>query len=323
MTVDEASDLIRSGKKLLIAGDESLLRALPKGDWVGGTIPYFMSEDGGVCTHEKLQAFVLPDFVTAATIKLYASKELLRIPGDYKPNGFSYIVIPAFSEAHQKFAKECFSWAGVFDRPLVGWIAGIDLADLGKITPKVFNGRTGEVSDSKAAVMHIDLPANRYAKTNIINLFQQGCGDTITFPSAGFEVRCCFINGQKRGLAEYIRAKKIDIQLPLVASYMGAMVNVSFQSVDTTAGKVALYAPVFPGLEYKIAAPVRNYEEEFQKELERHKVQPLFTCNCILNYLYAHLEGRKTGPIVGPMTFGEIAYVLLNQTLVYLTVEHT
>jgi hypothetical protein len=41
-----------------------------------------------------------------------------------------------------------------------------------------------------------------------------------------------------------------------------------------------------------------------------------------LNYLYANLEGKKTGHIVGPMTFGEIAYMLLNQTLVYLTFEN-
>ena len=50
-------------------------------------------------------------------------------------------------------------------------------------------------------------------------------------------------------------------------------------------------------------------------------MDPVFTCNCILNYLYANLEGKKTGSIVGPITFGEIAYMLLNQTMVYLTFE--
>ena len=46
-----------------------------------------------------------------------------------------------------------------------------------------------------------------------------------------------------------------------------------------------------------------------------------FSCNCILNYLYSELEGKKTGGITGPITFGEIAYQLLNQTMVYLTIE--
>lgn len=34
--------------------------------------------------------------------------------------------------------------------------------------------------------------------------------------------------------------------------------------------------------------------------------------------LYGGLEGRKTGHITGPITFGEIAHQLLNQTMVRL-----
>ena len=321
LTVEEASALIKSGKRLLVAGDERLLASLPRGVWLGGTTPYFMSEDGGLCSHDKVQVVALPDFVSAASIRLYPSEGLSQIPIDYPANGFSYIVIPAFSGAHQKFAEECSTWRGVFDRPLVGWIAGIDLGDLGKIRPKVVDGMSGEVSDSKAAVMHIHLPAHRYAQANIINLFRQGSGDTIRFRSGGFEVTDCCVNGQQRCFAEYVETQQIDIRQPLVANYHGAMVNVSFRSVDAKAGKVALYAPVFPCMEYRVAAPLGNYEADFRQELEGRQVKPFFTCNCILNYLYASLEGKKTANIVGPMTFGEIAYMLLNQTLVYLTFE--
>jgi hypothetical protein len=321
MTVIEASELIRSGKTIFVAGDESLLTALPHGAWVGGTIPYFMSEEGGMSTHDRVQVTVLPDCVTDITVKLYDVEELERIPTDYKPNGFAYLVIPAFSEAHQKFAHDCSNWPGVFDRPLVGWIAGIDLKDLGKAMPKVYNGQTGESSATKAVVMHVNLSPDKFAKANIINLFHQGNGDTITFPEAGFAATDCFINGEKQNFAKYVAARKIDIQLPLVADYMGAMVNVSFQTVDAESGKVAFYAPIFPGVEYKIADPVGDYEAEFRKELEAKNISPVFTCNCILNYLYAKLEGKKTGHIVGPITFGEIAYMLLNQTLVYLSFE--
>jgi hypothetical protein len=45
------------------------------------------------------------------------------------------------------------------------------------------------------------------------------------------------------------------------------------------------------------------------------------SCNCIVNFVNSSLEGRTTGGIVGPITFGEIAYQLLNQTMVYLTVS--
>ena len=46
-TVDEARRLIEGGQPLLLAGDEALLQALPLGDWIGGTIPYFMTAQGG------------------------------------------------------------------------------------------------------------------------------------------------------------------------------------------------------------------------------------------------------------------------------------
>ena len=47
---------------------------------------------------------------------------------------------------------------------------------------------------------------------------------------------------------------------------------------------------------------------------------PEFSCNCILNYLYGELEGKVTEGMYGPVTFGEIAYQLLNQTLVYVRI---
>lgn len=50
-------------------------------------------------------------------------------------------------------------------------------------------------------------------------------------------------------------------------------------------------------------------------------MQPAFSCNCILNFLYGGLEGERALPIGGPATFGEIAYVLLNQTLVYMEID--
>lgn len=47
----------------------------------------------------------------------------------------------------------------------------------------------------------------------------------------------------------------------------------------------------------------------------------MFSCNCTLNFLYSELEGKRTGQLVGPVAFGEIAYQGLNQTLVYLQID--
>jgi len=46
-----------------------------------------------------------------------------------------------------------------------------------------------------------------------------------------------------------------------------------------------------------------------------------FSCNCILNFLYGELAGRSISPLHGPVTFGEIAHQLLNQTMVVLRVQ--
>ncbi|NUN07131.1 MAG: hypothetical protein HUU57_15405 [Bdellovibrio sp.] len=305
----------------MLAGDEHLLRQLPKGKWIGGTIPYFMSEVGGVLTHDQIQVTDLPEYIKDVRVKTYAEHRLEEIPKDYDVNGVSFVIIPAFTNVHQSFAKNCSSYKGIFDSPLIGWITGIDLKDVGAERPKVFNGTTGESFDSEALVMHVKLPANKVGKVNILNLFKQGNGDVIRFVNVGFEVKDCYVNGDKTNFAEYLARKKIDTQLPLVANYMGAMINVSFQSVDSGSKKVSLYAPVFPDVDYVIADPVENYENAFLAELKKSPMDPTFSCNCILNYLYANLEGKKTGHIVGPITFGEVAYMLLNQTMVYLTFE--
>lgn len=321
MNVKEASDLIQSGNSLMIAGDENLLKQLPQGNWIGGSIPYFMSEKGGVTTSDKLQVVELPAIVRDAKIKFYGENELSTIPKDYHSNGVSFILIPGMSAVHQKYAEESMTYDGIFDRPLVGWITGVHLDDIGKVTPKVMNGMTGEFSENKAVVMHLNLPERKFGHLNIINIFKQGTGDTLTFPKTGFQADTCFVNGKETNFAEYLAKNNIDTKLPLVANYNGAMINVSFQSVDNENKKVKFYAPVFVGVEYKMPVPIEDYEEEFDAEIRKHNISPVFTCICILNFNYANLEGKKAGEVVGPITFGEIAYILLNQTMVYLTIE--
>lgn len=314
--------LIEAGRPLLIAGAERLLRALPRGRWLGGSIPYFMTAEGGVQTEEKLFVTQLPPSCLMGDVRLYAPEQLSTIPGDYPAQGLSFIIIPAGGEAHSRFAKENASWPGFFERPLVGWIAGVGLQNLATEKPMVINGLTGEVSGDAAGVLHVALPPGLEARTEIINLFEPAAeSDVITFTEDGFSVRDCKVNGQQRLLAEYLVEKGADLRWPLVADFSGARVNVSFQALDAAAGRVTLYAPVFAGVEYRLAQPLADYEGRFMAELLRRKVDPVFTCNCVLNYVYAELQGKKTGHAVGPFTFGEIAWMLLNQTLVYVTLE--
>lgn len=316
--IETLEEKIRSGKNLLLAGDEHLLVQLSKGSWIAGTIPYFIGDAGGVCTRDRIYVTELPDFIASATIQVYDDAKLESVYTDGPNQGFSFIIIPGFSHTHTQFALNAPNFKGFASRPLVGWIAGIHLDDLGKATPKVVNGSTGEVLESGAVVMHVGLPSSKVAEIQILNIFEQGQGDTITVLEDGFSIGEVLVNGQPRNFAEYLIEQRYDVKLPLVADYCGAMVNASIQSIDEAGKIVHFYAPLFHGIEYKQAAPVGDYVEEFMAGLPQGNENVAFSCNCILNYLYSELEGKQTGPITGPITFGEVAYQLLNQTMVYL-----
>ncbi|MBB6254408.1 DUF6976 family protein [Nitrospirillum iridis] len=322
LTVAHTADLIRQDRKLLLAGDEALLKQLPQGKWIGGTIPYFMADTGGLMTQDKVFVTVLPDDVTEITTRFYDAESLPGIAADEPENGFSFIIIPAFSTLHLSFAENVYDYENIFNRPLMGWVSGVALGDLGKVKPKVVDGQTGRWSEGEAVVLHAHLRAGVSAEVGIVNLFTQGDGDVITFDTAGFAAGEAKVNGAPVNFARYVETKGISTQLPLVADYAGAMVNVSIQGVDVNAGSVTFYAPVFPNVEYKFATPVADYAADFGDKIAHIGTHPTVAVNCILNYLYGELEGKRTGDVHGPMTFGEIAYGLLNQTLVHLDLKH-
>ena len=149
-------------------------------------------------------------------------------------------------------------------------------------------------------------------------MFQQGDGPVVSFQQDGFAVQQCLVDGQPQSLAQYITANNIDTRLPLVADYCGMLVNISIKAV--TDEQVEFYAPVCQGIDYRFALPIEDYQQQFQQSLPDNTETIQFACNCILNYLHCGLEGKNIS-VKGPMTFGEIAYQLLNQTMVYLAVE--
>lgn len=319
-TKDAVQNLIKQGRTLLLAADERVLSQLPPGNWIGGTIPYFMTDRGGQFTQEQIYVTEIPEYVLHTAIKTYSVDRINQVYEDIPINGVGFILMPAGSPTLLSFALNAHNFEGFALRPLIGWISGVNLADLGKAAPKIFDGTTGKSFEDGAVVMHITLPETRIAEINILNIFEQGAGDVITFPHDGFSATDAYINGEQRNFAEYIQERDLDIRLPLVADYNGAMINTSFQQIDTTAKRVDFYAPVFRGMTYKHAKPVGDYVSQFLTQLRQHETAAMmFSCNCILNYLYSELEGKHTGSITGPITFGEVAYQLLNQTLVYLT----
>lgn len=319
---DEVAALIGAGRALLLAGDESLLSRLPAGRWVGGTTALFMTAQGGVADRTRLFVTDVTDDITSVEIRSLSADELPQIGGYYPDNGFAFLILPGFSDIHGTYAREVQDYEGVFDLPLVGWVSGVAVEDIGKVQPKVFAG-SGAGATDRAALFIATLPDHCEAYVDIVNVFRQGGGDTVEFAEEGFSVTDgCRINGREANLAAYIADHNIDTRLPLVADYNGVMVNASIRAADAETGKVDFYAPVFRNTAYRFAEPVDDYIARFNQVFARdYEENVVFSCNCVLNYLYAALDGKKTGCITGPVTFGEIAYILMNQTIVYLSIE--
>ena len=322
VSIDEANAVIDAGRPMHVAGDESALRRLNRGAWIGGTIPYFLTRAGGVVEREKVFVNLFPDEVTEVSIRLIDIGHILSIASDAPRNGFSLIIVPALSDIHTAYALTANNMPGFFEHAIVGWTSGVHLDEIGKRTPKVFNGETGEVADDRIVVLHANLPHNLIASVGTINPFQPGSGDEIVFKESGFVAKDCTINGEPDNFFDYVRRTKLDTKLPLITKRSGHNVNVSFQSFDEEKKAVRFYAPVLRGQVYRLAAPMPDYRAALIEATEDLDFTPTFSCNCILNYLYGKLEGTQYIPVPGPATFGEVAHILLNQTLVYLRIDN-
>lgn len=319
LTPEATADLIATGAVAFISGSEVLLRGLPPGRWIGGTTAYFVTETGGVAREDRLFCTVFDEALRARTAILPASRLEAVTEGRFS-HGVTCIIAPAFSEAHQRYALEGPALPGLYDQPVFGWVAGVRLDLAQQQLPKVFDGATGLAACDGLAALWLEFSPHLEADLDIVNLFEEGDGDVICFPEAGFSVGDCLVDGRPTNFAEYLVAGGFDTRSPMVADYGGAVINVSFQAVDRQAGVVRLYAPVVPGVSYRLARPVKEHTLPYAYAAPPDEAPRMLSCNCILNYLHAGLEGRPAGGFVGPVTFGEFAYILLNQTLVRLAI---
>lgn len=316
ITLEETKKLINNGSILHIAADECLLQQLPKGNWIAGTTPYFITEDGGITCKDKL---FVNEISSAADFKttVYDKNNVFDITKNAYPNGMSFLVMPFASEVAVFYAREAPNTEDLLMTPIVGWISGFDLSTDG--CARVYDGVTGSSYTDKAVALHICLPDDKLSSLGIVNIFSVNENDTkIEFTEDALSVKQCLVNGKEVVFADYIAKNNIDIKLPLVADYNSVLINVSIKSVSEENKTVDFYAPVFAGKEYRFASHINDYAESFASHLKDFEnIKPVFSCNCILNYLYGELDGKATPPFAGPVTFGEVAYQLLNQTLVY------
>ncbi len=318
--IEEVIQFIEQGKILSLAGDERVLSKLPKGNWIAGTIPYFMNVDKGMFNQKMIFVNELSSFEHNYKIKTYDDNTIDQLTKDSYSNGYTMLIIPPFTKIHEKFALKAQNMPDIYNNPVIGWIAGMDLNSSDKAG--TLNGREDQIYRDKAVAIHVKLPENKLARLEIVNIFSPGNNsDEIQFFSDGFTCSDCLINGEKRSLASFIKENNIDIKSPIISDYSGALINVSFKEVNVENNEVSFYAPVFKDKVYKFSNSIDNYIDRFEMTVPVINEPVEFSCNCILNYLYGNLENKRLKGFAGPITFGEIGYQLLNQTLTYLLIE--
>jgi hypothetical protein len=321
-TVEQVAQRIREGAPLLLAGEEQALRSVPQGHWIAGRTPYFMDRDGGACSRERIYVTELPGYVKNVGIRGHTAETLPEFLVEAPDNGFTTLILPAQSAAHAAYAHDASGYRDIFVNPVMGWIAGVHVPEIGIRRAKAVNGEPGSFISEGAVAMHVPLPPDWIAELDIVNVFKPGTGEAIYFESDGFQAKTCQVGGRTVNLGSFLTSVAADTRLPITADYNGSVINVSIQSVDPVSGAVKFYALVFQGVAYRLAAPLDDYLAAFEASAGNSS-QPVFSCNCIVNYLYSNLEGRKTGSAAGPITFGEIANLLLNQTMVRLFIRST
>lgn len=325
LTLEETQALIEAGNLLVISAEDALLVQLPKGNWIGGTIPYFyFSDRAGELSKSKLLVSDFTSYTSSFTIRTYEEYELFNLAENGYDNGFNFIILPALTEIHLRFAMEAPLMPDFFKNPTTGLVAGAALDEFAeKQYSRTFNGFLAESFTQKAVVLHAELPPEKVARVEIVNCFTQDTTHTIEVAEDTFVVGGCTIDGKPDNLVDFFERRNFDVNCPITCDYGGAIINVGIQKVDKERREVTLYAPMFESFEYHLSLPVENYPEVFKARiaevLEREQ-QIVYNCNCIQNYTDGKLDENSIG-FTGAATFGEIAYQLINQTFTYLAID--
>lgn len=319
-TKQEVIKFISEGKKMVLSADETILDQLPEGNWIGGTSPYFMDEKAGIFTKEKIFVDDFTNICTNFKIEKYDKENIKNIAVNSFNNGFVILIIPGDSDVHFEFGINSLAYENIFNNPIVGYIAGFDLKDLGNANPKVYNGLENEKLENSGIALHIELPENKIARAEILNLDTIQKTSIIKFPKTSFIQSECTINGKKSNIADFLSDINYKEGLPIIANYNGALINRDIKVIDKEKKEVAFFSPVFHDETYYLANIIDNYHELFKQKLKTDNLNIPYSCICVSYYNLGDLENKKIN-VEGVFAFGEIAFQLLNQTLVFLEID--
>ena len=324
-SVAEVNAMIEKGDILLLAGDSALLSQLRKGKWIGGITSLFVENGKTLSSREEIYVHNITGIAAAVKLKTYDLTTIKNIYDDAFDDGFSVLILPCDSDIMDEYACNCSDYSNFAHRVVCGW---------GTATPHyseyerddtalVFSGETGmSYASDVCVVMHIQLPEGKFAEIHAVSALKPGDGDVIEFEENCQRIENVLINGVRQNFRQYMIDKQIDrsneyINVLTGDHDAGVVTNVGiYEDRETDLEKyVSIAVPVFKGISYRLAKVDYNYSYENMNEQEI-----VYSCACVGNYVRPDIFTNFLMKTNGPFVYGEVAYILLNFSIVYVTV---
>lgn len=322
----EVEGFIKAGKVMMLSGSDKALTGLPKGNWVGGTTPYVVDKVGKV-DEENIFVYDFTEIATNSKIAVFDKNNIKDIAKSGVGNGFIMLILPIDTEVYYEFSNHSLEYDNIYDNPLVGFVACCTVEDYGdyaKAKTFVASGIDGSLYADRGVALYVEMPNNLTARTEIINL------DTIdydtaklVFPKTSFVQSDCLIDGKPGNIAEYFEnvvKPKLGGSTQLITSQNGALINRDVKIVDIKEGKVTFFSPAYAGDEYYLVKNGNDYLKMFNDNLNSKTSEVAACLSCVSYYFSGKFEGRNICKN-GIYAFGEIAYQLLNKTIVTLEID--
>ncbi|MCQ2251815.1 MAG: hypothetical protein MJZ61_00040 [Bacteroidales bacterium] len=323
-TKSEVIDFINAGRVMLLSGSEKALEGLPKGNWIAGTTPYFMDTVGKV-SEDKI---FVDDFTLIAKdskLEIFDKNNIKDIAKKGFANGFIVTTMPIDSEVLAEFANHSLEYDDIYNNPLVGFVSCCLFDDFGKVKTYSGTGIDGKLYNDKAVALYVELPEYLAARCEIMNF------DTIdentskvVFPKTSFVQSDCLIDGKPGNISDYFEnvvKAKLGRYTQMITSQNGALINRDPRVVNTETGETSFFSPVYAGDEYYLVKNGSDYFKMFNDTLKAKKSDVVSCLSCISYYFGGNFEGRSICKN-GVYAFGEIAYQLLNKTIVTLEIDN-
>ncbi len=322
-TKSEVINFINQGKVMLLSGSEKAISGLPNGKWIAGTTPYFM--DGvGVQDEEKIFVDDFTDYAQNVKIKMLDSNNIQTIATEAFGNGFVVIVLPIESDVYYTFSANSLNFDGIFDNPVVGYVSCCNINMISNPKTFVASGLDGKVVNDKAAVLYVELPDSMTARTEIMNFDTiDETTPVVVFPKTSFVQSDCLIDGKPGNISDYLEnvvKPKIGGYTQFITSMNGALINRDPKVVNTETGETSFYSPVYKDDKYQLVKPGKDYAKAFNDNLNAKTAPVVAAFSCISYFFGGNFIGKHISKN-GVYAFGEIAYQLLNKTIVTLEIE--